>query len=50
MPKDKPVKIPLPPDEAVADLLLVKPTDEMPRPGARVGARPKRKAKAKRGK
>jgi hypothetical protein len=40
MPKNKPVKIPLPPDEAVADLLLVKPTADMPRPG-------KHKAKAK---
>jgi hypothetical protein len=33
--KDHPVRIPLPPDEAVADLLRVKVTDEMPRPGKR---------------
>jgi hypothetical protein len=33
--KEHPVRIPLPPDEAVADLLRVKPTAEMPRPGKR---------------
>jgi hypothetical protein len=37
MPDNKPVRIPLPPDEAVADLLRVKPTEDMPRPGARKG-------------
>lgn len=35
MPQEKPVKIPLGPDEAVGDFLKVKPTAEMPRPGAR---------------
>jgi hypothetical protein len=35
MPKHQPVRIPLPPDEAVSDLLKVKVTKEMPRPGAR---------------
>jgi hypothetical protein len=39
MPKDQPVRIPLPPDEAVSDFLKVKPTAEMPRPGRRRGKR-----------
>jgi hypothetical protein len=42
VPEDRPVKIPLPPDEAVADLLRVKPTEDMPRPGARKGKRAKK--------
>ena len=37
-----PVALPLPADEAIADLLRVKPTAEMPRPGARK-RRPKKK-------
>jgi len=36
------VALPLPADEAIADLLRVKPTAEMPRPGARK-RRPKKK-------
>jgi hypothetical protein len=35
MPKDRPIRIPLPPDEALADLLKVKPTADMPRPSKR---------------
>jgi hypothetical protein len=34
------VRLPLPPDEAMADLLRVRPTAEMPRP-------PKKKSKKK---
>lgn len=43
MPKDKPIRIPLPADEAMGDFLKVKPTDEMPRPGTR---KPKKTTKA----
>lgn len=45
MPHDKPIRIPLPPDEAISDFLKVKPTDEMPRPGKR---KPKAEKKADR--
>jgi len=45
MPQEKPVKIPLGPDEAVSDLLKVRPTPEMPRPGGRRPRKPTKKKK-----
>jgi hypothetical protein len=44
------IQIPLPEREALALLLKVKPTDDMPRPGAQATGKPKRKARAKRAK
>ena len=41
----KPVRLPLPPAEAISELFKVRPTPEMPRPGARKGAK-KKAAKA----
>ena len=43
---EKPIRIPLPPDEAVSDFLKVRPTADMPRPGAR-GAKTKKRKTAK---
>lgn len=47
---DYKIHIPLPEQEALAGLLAVKPTKDMPRPGANPTAAKKKPAKQKRGK
>jgi hypothetical protein len=46
MGREKPLVIPLPPDEAVADFLKVRPTPAMPRPGTHP-TKPTKKTAAK---